>query len=121
MKRYTISKLFRFDEKCNAILKGNIEKRNIAAKKKITESEYIRNLIIQDNFEQATFNIDKKTYSDMVRILAGLGNNINQIAHKMNMDIYDKDDIEEVKRASNEIEKLRNKLDQLYIAIKNGG
>lgn len=121
MKRYTVSKIFRFDEKCVLILKKNVDKQNKANKKKISESEYIRNLILKDNFEQVTFTLDKKTYSDMVRTLAGLGNNINQIAHKMNMDIYDKNDIEEVKRASEQIEEMRNKLDELFIAYKNGG
>ena len=121
MKRYTVNKIFRFDEKCVSILKKNVDKRNKANKKKISESEYIRNLILQDNFEQVTFTLDKKTYSDMVRTLAGLGNNINQIAHRMNMNIFNKDDIEEVKRASEQIEEMRNKLDELFIAYKNGG
>lgn len=121
MKKYSkIIKLW-IDDKCLSILERNLEKRNKANKKKISRSEYIRNLILQDNFEQATFTLDKKTYSDMVRTLAGLGNNINQIAHKMNMDIYDKNDIEEVKRASDQIEEMRNKLDELFIAYKNGG
>ncbi len=121
MRRYTINKIFRFDEKCVLILKKNVEKRNRANKKKISESEYVRSLILQDNFEQSTFTLDKKTYSDMVRTLAGLGNNINQIAHKMNMDIFDKTDIEEVKNASVQIEEMRYKLNELLIAFRNGG
>lgn len=121
MKRYTERKEIRLDKNSLTLLKKNVEKYNSANKKKISESEYIRNLIIQDNFDQATFRLDKKTYSDMVRTLAGLGNNINQIAHKMNMDIYDKEDLQRVIIAGEQIEDMRDKLDELLIALKNGG
>ena len=121
MKKYVRVKRFRIDEYTLEILQHNVEKINKANKKKISESEYIRNLILKDNFEQATFMLDLSTYRDMVRDLAGLGNNINQIAHRMNMDIFDKSDIEEIKKASEQIEAMNNKLDDLYIIINKGG
>lgn len=120
MKKYTNNKIFRFDDNCLKVLKKNVEKINKANKKKITESEYIRGLILRDDFEQRTFMLDLDTYKDMVRDLAGLGNNINQIAHKMNMDIFDKSDINDVKNASKQIEEMRYKLDELLVAFRNG-
>lgn len=120
MKKYTKRKEFRLDEKTLNILKRNLEKRNLAVKKKMSESEYIRELIINDNFERLTFGVDKSSYGKIMRILSGLGNNVNQIAHKMNMDIFDKNDIEELRRTREEIIKFRKVVNELIIAVRNG-
>lgn len=120
MRRYTINKIFRFDENTVGILKKNVEKRNKAVKKKISESEYVRNLILKDNFEQLTVGVDREAYGDMIRIMAGIGNNLNQIAHKMNMDIYDKTDIETIKDTKEQMLDIKALLQEVVTSLRNG-
>lgn len=120
MKKYTSYKKFRIDSTTNNVLKRNVEKRNKATKKKISESEYIRNLILKDNFEQLTVGVDREAYGDMVRILAGIGNNLNQIAHKMNMDIYDKTDIETIKDIKEQMLDIKALLQEVVTSLRNG-
>lgn len=119
MKKYTSYKKFRIDSTTNNVLKRNVEKRNKATKKKISESEYLRNLIMKDKFEQLTVGIDREAYGNMIRQMAGIGNNINQIAHKMNMNIYDKEDMEILKNSKEELQEIKEMLTEVIVYLKN--
>ena len=54
----------------------------------VSMTEYITRLIHSD-----LEPIEKDTLKNIYKELAAIGNNINQIAHKMNMDIFDTKDI----------------------------
>lgn len=95
----------RVDCKTYEILQTNIEKKNQQLKKKLNTSEYIRQLIARDSMEE--FGIDREKLTHSIRVLAGLGNNINQIAHNMNMDIYNLNDKENLEKGLNEIQDIK--------------
>ena len=62
--------------------------------------------------------VPKNTLVKMSRVLAGCGNNINQIAHNVNMDIYTYEDVVELRKCIDDIaeskELLRRLLSELY-------
>ena len=89
IKRYTQVKCFRMDDKTIEQLRENIEVRNeaLAERNKMNESGYIRELIHRDHMER--IGIDREEFIRMNRILAGMGNNINQIAHRINSGEYE--------------------------------
>lgn len=116
MNKYTINKFFRFDEKTDAVLKHLVEKENETSNRKISESQYVRELIVRCGHEQ--MGVPKNTLVKMSRVLAGCGNNINQIAHNVNMDIYTYEDVVELRKCIDDIaeskELLRRLLSELY-------
>lgn len=66
---------------------NTIKKKSEAAG--LTMTEYITRLIHSD-----LEPIEKDTLAKIYKELAAIGNNINQIAHKANMNMYDKKDME---------------------------
>lgn len=106
MKRYTYKKAFRLDDKTLDIMKKNMTDRDIN-----NESEYIRTLICFDHIDN--MNFDKKEFMKIRRVLAGAGNNLNQIAHHMNMNIYSSADQEELDRCMENVKEMRKQLDKI--------
>ena len=88
MKRYIQVKCYRFDDRTLDILKKNIESRNeqLADRNKMNEAAYIRDLIHRDNMDN--IGIDRAEFIGMNKKLAGMGNNLNQIAHRLNSNEY---------------------------------
>ena len=81
--RLKISKIFRFDEDTDRILKEQVKKKNETRDKRtaaVTESSYIRDLIHRDYVSELGFDINE--FLKLKRTLIGIGTNINQIAHK---------------------------------------
>lgn len=110
-KMKQIRKFYRFDDRTEKMLKENLLDINREQKKKITESEYIRDLICRDSMDRV--GIDKNVIIDIRRQLAGLGNNINQIAHRFNSGLYDMYDIDNLTGCINDIRKIREFTDEL--------
>ncbi len=106
--RMKYSKIFRFDENTLSLLQNNVEKYN-----NITASEYIRELIRRDAAEKVN-GIRREDFTDIRRQLAGIGNNLNQIAHRMNMEIISQYDIDEVIKAAECIADLKDLINQMY-------
>lgn len=101
-----IVKVYRFDIKTANTIKKRAETAGVS------ESEFVRRLINSD-----LEPIEKDTLQSMQRQLAGMANNINQIAHRMNMEIFDKCDmelIEEYKTAMMELKMEISKLRKKY-------
>ena len=111
MKKYTIQKPFRIDPETNELLKKNVQKRKLQRKKYLSESGYIRELICRDSIEE--IGIDKEEFKKLMRIMVGCGNNLNQIAHNMNMDIFSADDMNEVKKCIEEIEAMKKEIKKI--------
>ena len=63
--------------------------KNKAQQAGLTMTEYVTRLIHSD-----LEPIEKDTLAKIYKELAAIGNNINQIAHKANMNMYDRKDIE---------------------------
>jgi hypothetical protein len=116
MRRYEVIKSIRMDDATLSIMKRNMEKEQmISNKKKISEATYIRDLIHRDYMDK--IGIDRGEFIKALRVLSGMGNNINQIAHRVNMDIYtgyDVKQLEDFMQQLNEIKSdlalIRNKL-----------
>lgn len=66
-----------------------IEKK--AASIGVSKTEYITRLVHSDNIP-----IEKDLLQKIYREISAIGNNINQIAHKANMNMYDVNDIEKI-------------------------
>ncbi len=121
MKRYTTQKLLRIDAGTDELLKRNVQKRKSQRKKYLSESGYIRELIYRDSMEE--IGIDRGEFKKLMRIMVGCGNNLNQIAHNMNMDIFSADDVNEIKRCIGEIEVMKKEIknvENLLYAKKEG-
>lgn len=116
MNKYKVNKCFRFDEKTDNILKHLVEKENETSNKKISESEFMRELIQRCGHEH--MGVPKNMLTQMSRNMAGCGNNINQIAHRINMDIYTYEDVwllrECMKDISEVKELLRKLISEMY-------
>lgn len=108
MQKYTIQKLLRIDLGTDELLKKNVENRKSQRKKYLSESGYIRELIYRDSMED--IGIDKDEFKKLMRIIVGCGNNLNQIAHNMNMDIFSADDVKEIKKCIEEIELMKKEI-----------
>lgn len=108
---YTIKKCIRFDSKTDAILKLNLERKNSGGKKKMSEADYLRQLVQRDHMEQ--IGIDRDALGKCIRVLAGCGNNLNQIAHNMNMDIYTHEDARKLRRCMKEVTDIREQIRKL--------
>lgn len=113
MKKMTYDLHIRLDQKTNQMLEHNLETRNKQLKKKMNQSEYVRQLICRDNQEQIGF--DKEKLLSCVRVLAGLGNNVNQIAHNMNSEIYTMRDLESLRTCLGDIADIKK---QIMILMK---
>lgn len=114
---YTIKKCIRFDEKTDEILKKNLEKKNNGRKKKISEADYLRQLVRCDNMEQ--IGLDREALIKCMRVLSGCGNNLNQIAHNMNMDIYTESDARELRQCMADVAAIREQIREVIKAVFN--
>lgn len=111
MKKYGHDLHLRLDQKTDELLQRNLDRTNEQRKKKINQSEYVRQLICRDNLEQ--LGIDKSDLMKCVRSLAGLGNNVNQIAHNMNSGIYTIEDLENLRSCMADIAQMRMDISKL--------
>lgn len=111
MKKYEHDLHLRLDQKTDELLQRNLDRTNEQRKKKINQSEYVRQLIFRDNLEQ--LGIDKSDLMKCVRSLAGLGNNVNQIAHNMNSGIYTIEDLENLRSCMADIGQMRMDISKL--------
>jgi hypothetical protein len=116
MKRYTVKKTIRLDMHACEMMSSNISKKY--GDGRVTESEYIRSLIYGDNIENADF--DKKEFIKIRRVLAGCGNNLNQIAHRMNMDIYTVEDRAALNGCMEDVRMVRQELDEMIKRLFEG-
>ena len=115
MNNYKIQKCFRFDEKTEAILRQLIDEERLFTNKNISESEYVRRII--KRFNQERIGVPKDVIIKMSRDVAGCGNNLNQIAHRVNMDIYTYDDVVQLRKCITEVAELRKNLQELLSKI----
>lgn len=111
MQKYNLSKCFRFDKKTDETLKNLLKIANEKEKRKVSESELLRQIIMQAKQEQ--MGIPKKKLTKMSRDMAGCGNNINQIAHRVNMDMYSFEDIRSLRNCMSDIAEIRKQLTEL--------
>lgn len=111
MKRYIIRKTFRFDEGTEDMLKETLQKINSSRKKKLSESEYLRQLIASSFAGEK--GISRDDIIAMKKTFAGIGNNINQIAHRMNMAIYTPEDTIKLSRCIDEVVLARHAIERL--------
>lgn len=118
MKKYTIQKLLRIDAGTDELLKSNVRKRKSQRKKYLSESGYIRELIYRDSMEE--IGIDREEFKKLMRIMIGCGNNLNQIAHCMRMDIFSADDIAEIKRCVKEINYMKQEIKKVESLLYEG-
>ena len=72
-------------------------------------SDYIRNVIKRD-FADKIEDCDVADFKNMERQLIGLGNNVNQIAHHMNMALYTTEDAVKLRQCMSEITELRKEI-----------
>jgi len=82
-----MNKTVRLDFRFTSQTANTIKKKSELAG--VTMTEYITRLIHSD-----LEPIEKDTLRGIYKELAAIGNNINQIAHKMNMDIFDENDMQ---------------------------
>lgn len=106
MKKYTIIKSIRLDKTSLANMKKNMEVLGME-----NESEYIRYLIQNDMLDR--LNFDKKEFMKIRRDIAGAGNNLNQIAHNMNMNIYSSVDRDELDRCIEDVREIKSQLEKM--------
>ena len=72
-------------------------------------SDYIRNVIKRD-FADKIEDCDVADFKNMERQLIGLGNNVNQIAHHLNMALYTTEDAVKLRQCMSEISELRKEI-----------
>lgn len=118
--RYDKILKIRIDERLLKILRHNLSKRNNMTRRSISTSEYIRNLILKDNFEHLTLGVDKEAFGEFMRVLSGMGNNLNQIAHCMNRGLFKEEFGFEIKRIREVLCDMKEKTQDLYIVAKSG-
>ena len=111
MNKYNVQKCLHFDKKTNEVLRVLTEAEARNRNKRVTESEYVRTLLMQAKQEQ--MGIPKNTLTKMSRDMAGCGNNINQIAHRVNMDMYTLDDVRSLRKCMDDISEIRRLLSEL--------
>lgn len=85
MKKYSNIAIYRFDDKTSNTIKKK------AAESHLSESEYIRRLINSD-----TTPVEKDILNKIMHYVAYMGNNINQIAHQLNLGMFDNCDIDKI-------------------------
>lgn len=119
--RLKISKLFRFDEDTDQILKKLVKKKNENRDKRssaVTESSYVRDLIHKDYVTELGFDIDE--FLRLKRVLTGIGININQIAHKYNAGIARKSDLISLETEMVMLNDMQQKLNEMIYIWKKG-
>lgn len=108
-------KCIRMDAATLELLQKNLEKINEqseqANKKKINESAYIRDLIHRAHQENLGFSTDE--FAKISRTLAGIGNNINQIAHNTNMQVYNQYDAEKLREGLSTLADIKQQLAEI--------
>lgn len=108
MRRYGTIKCYRMDDDTLKILDSNIDRINSqrSGKKKINEAAYIRDLIHRDY--QAALGFSSDEFLTISRILAGVGNNINQIAHNTNNQVFSPYDASHLQEGLNTLSEIKN-------------
>ena len=81
----------------------------------ISESEYVRRLIMSD-----LSPVDPKAMKEIVRHIAAIGNNINQIAHVANMMLFDRCDLERIDEFRMELIELKKEVLRLIKKMEGG-
>jgi len=76
---------YRFDEKTANTIKNKADALGVS------QTEYITRLVLSDNVP-----FEKDMLKKIYRELSAIGNNINQIAHKINMNMYDVADMDRI-------------------------
>ncbi len=57
---------------------------------------------------------------DFMRVLSGMGNNLNQMAHSMNRGLFNEDFVFEIKRIREVLCDMKEKTQDLYVVAKSG-
>ncbi len=108
-------KCIRMDASTLELLQKNLDKINEqsekANKKKMNESAYIRDLIHRAHQENLGFTTDE--FAKISRTLAGIGNNINQIAHNTNMQVYNQYDAEKLREGLSTLADIKQQLAEI--------
>lgn len=94
---------FRADARTIKVLKQR------ANKAEISESEFIRRLILSTELEP----MEKDMIKNMVINIAAMGNNINQIARRINMEMYDSSDIKAIEEFGNNLYEYKKSMEFL--------
>lgn len=81
----------------------------------INESEYVRRLIMSD-----LSPVDPKAMKEIVRHIAAIGNNINQIAHVANMMLFDRCDLERIDEFRMELIELKKEILRMMKRMEGG-
>lgn len=106
MRKQVIRKAYRFDTETEAMLTANMQHME-----KMSESEYIRDLIRRDHTEH--LGISASDLIVMKRQLIGIGTNINQIAHHINAGDYYMASPEALEQALDEVADIKKWIDGL--------
>lgn len=109
----SIQKNFRFDETTANVLSRKSEKL------KLSESEYLRQLIMSDSEVKAYLLLKEDISKIMIEIIR-IGNNINQIAHAANLMYVTKEDFKAMREFENKLFWLRGDLQNVLFDMKNG-
>ena len=105
--KYTDILHVRISDEISAMLGSNVKKSG-----NINVSKYIREVIQRDYIERIS-EYDVADFKNIERQLIGLGNNVNQIAHNMNMDLYTPEDADQLRICMMEISEIRKTIREL--------
>lgn len=115
MMKYTVNKCYRFDQKTDDILKKMLSNANSNKKRKMSETELVREIIRRAYQEES--GIPKDAFIKMGRDLSGMGNNLNQLAHKINADMFSYKDLLDLRKCMEEVNYLRMTVKELTASM----
>lgn len=117
MREYTFKKCIRFDSETEQRLKKLVSDYRAKYNCKISESEFMRNLIYRDMIEN--IGINKNEFLSLNRNIAGACNNLNQIAHHVNSGFITVDDRVELENCISKIFEMKILLNQIIKILYN--
>ena len=109
----SISKHYLFDEISDNLVRNKSKELNIS------ESEYIRKIVLTDS-KVGDYILLKKDLQRLLRELSYIGNNINQIAHIANMMMLSKNDLEVIENYRKELYCFRILIQKMLNDLKDG-